>query len=376
MRKKSKRRLKNKLRARVRAGGEQRGAPPKLTENEVLAWADAFHVRTGRWPTARSGPVAQVPGENWNAVSDALRSGFRGLPGGSSLARLLAQERGVRNRQGLPSLTCSEIIRWADLYHDRRGSWPNLNSGPIPEVAGETWKGVNVALMHGRRGLPGGTTLKRLLWEYRGVNYGRTRGPFTVEGILAWADAHHARTGNWPDAESGRIPECPGGVWQVVDVALARGTHGLPGGSSLSRLLAERRAVRNRYYAPDLTISQIRDWVEAFVARTGRSPAHRSGAILEAPGETWYGIKSALREGKRGLPRGLTLRALRENAKRDKSAEASGRHLIGETRCPDDPVPSEATIPEAATARRIASRKAVAQPYVSLAGDRRVGGPT
>ncbi len=282
MGKKHKRRVKRHSRVRVRARRGQRSARPELTENDVLAWADAFYAQTGRWPTARSGPVAQAPGENWSALSDALRSGSRGLPGGSSLFRLLAAERGARNPKALPSLTRSEIIRWADLYHDRHGTWPKMSSGPIPEVAGETWKRVNASLIYGTRGLPGRTTLKRLLWEYRGVNYYRTRGPFTVEGILAWADAHHARTGNWPDAESGHIPECPGGAWDVVEIALVRGSHGLPGGSSLARLLAERRAVRNRYYAPDLTIPQIRAWVEAFVARTGRSPERRFGPVPEA----------------------------------------------------------------------------------------------
>jgi hypothetical protein len=39
-----------------------------------------------------------------------------GLPGGSSLARLLARERGVRNRCGLPPLTEAAILRWARAH--------------------------------------------------------------------------------------------------------------------------------------------------------------------------------------------------------------------------------------------------------------------
>jgi hypothetical protein len=48
-------------------------------------------ARTGKWPQAGSGPVAEAPGENWSAIDYALRRGYRGLPGDSSLSWLLAQ---------------------------------------------------------------------------------------------------------------------------------------------------------------------------------------------------------------------------------------------------------------------------------------------
>jgi hypothetical protein len=61
----------------------------QLTVELILAWAEAHHARTGQWPNQRSGPVADAPGETWNAVNLALNHGRRGLPGPSSLARLL-----------------------------------------------------------------------------------------------------------------------------------------------------------------------------------------------------------------------------------------------------------------------------------------------
>jgi hypothetical protein len=73
-------------------------ARTQLTVELVLAWADAHFARNGRWPTRLSGPVAFVPGETWGALDSALRDGRRGLPGGDSLARLLARERGVGRR--------------------------------------------------------------------------------------------------------------------------------------------------------------------------------------------------------------------------------------------------------------------------------------
>jgi hypothetical protein len=67
-----------------------------LSEAQILAWADAHHAQTGKWPTAASGPVAGAPGETWAAVNQALAYGSRELPGGDSLARLLAENRGKR----------------------------------------------------------------------------------------------------------------------------------------------------------------------------------------------------------------------------------------------------------------------------------------
>src|SRR5262249_54787237 len=79
-------------------------AVPRLTRTAILRWARRHRRRTGRWPTAASGPVARAPGETWQAVDTALRAGRRGLPGGSSLVKLLPRPRLVpaagRGRQG------------------------------------------------------------------------------------------------------------------------------------------------------------------------------------------------------------------------------------------------------------------------------------
>ena len=60
-------------------------APRPLTEEQILAWADAHHARKGDWPKYDSGPVIDTPGETWSAVNAALRVGCRGLAGGSRL---------------------------------------------------------------------------------------------------------------------------------------------------------------------------------------------------------------------------------------------------------------------------------------------------
>jgi hypothetical protein len=81
---------------------------------ELLAWADAYHVRTGRWPDKHSGRVTGALDETWVNIDRALRKGLHGLPGGWSLAQLLAEHRGMRNRTRLPPFTTRQVLARAD----------------------------------------------------------------------------------------------------------------------------------------------------------------------------------------------------------------------------------------------------------------------
>jgi hypothetical protein len=130
---------------------------------QVLAWADAHKGRTGRWPSAGSGPVRGVPGQTWPTLDSALAQGLRGLPGGSSLARLLAQRRGKRNQAEAPRVSEGQILLWADRHRRRTGRWPTRDSGPVQGALGENWQALASALRAGHRGLPGGDTLPRFL---------------------------------------------------------------------------------------------------------------------------------------------------------------------------------------------------------------------
>ena len=115
---------------------------------------------------ATSGAVSGVPGETWSAVEQALTKGLRGLPGGSSLGRLLDEHRPQRCRE----LTVETILAWADAYHAATGRWPNRASGPIIEAPFPlTWSAIDTALRKGHHGLPGGISIARLLHEQRGI---------------------------------------------------------------------------------------------------------------------------------------------------------------------------------------------------------------
>jgi hypothetical protein len=74
-------------------------ALPPLSVRQIIAWAKAHYRRTRTWPTKKSGPITEAPGETWSGVDHALYVGYRSLPGVSSLSRLLARHCGVRNRK-------------------------------------------------------------------------------------------------------------------------------------------------------------------------------------------------------------------------------------------------------------------------------------
>ncbi|RJP37906.1 MAG: hypothetical protein C4547_05185 [Phycisphaerales bacterium] len=143
---------------------------PRLSAPLILRWADGHHRRTREWPTLKSGPVLDAPGETWSGVGAALYVGTRGLPGGTTLATFLSDHRGVRNRKAPPPLTPAMILRWADAHIRRTGRRPTVPSGPIPERPGETWCSVSKALERGRRGFRGGSSLARFLDQHNRYN--------------------------------------------------------------------------------------------------------------------------------------------------------------------------------------------------------------
>ena len=138
-----------------------------LTVNQVLGWADAYKKKYGKWPNTKSGKIKEMPQYTWLSIDTYLQNGVRGLPSGSSLAKLLSKERGLRNSRNLPSLSESKIIKWAKDFNKTNGKWPNEKSGEIPNSGGETWRTINKALYRGSRGFNGGSSLNKLFTKHR-----------------------------------------------------------------------------------------------------------------------------------------------------------------------------------------------------------------
>jgi hypothetical protein len=154
---------------------------------------------------------------------------------------LLAEHRGVRNIQDLPPLTIDAILGWIDSYHTRTNMFPKVKSGLIDDASGETRADIHAALRNGHRGLPGGSSLAKLLAEKRGVRDPSDLPPLDEASILAWADAHHESSGQWPRRNSGAVLDAPPETWSRIDTVLIEGGRGLSGGSSLARLIKEHR---------------------------------------------------------------------------------------------------------------------------------------
>src|SRR5262245_46096791 len=121
---------------------------PVLHISEILTEVDGFHRRRRRYPRRDDGPVNGAVDLTWCGVDQALRKGNRGLVAGSSLAQLLAEHRGVRNRMRLPDLTKAGALKWLDAHKKRTGEFPNCYCGNIVDAPGETWMAVDKALRH------------------------------------------------------------------------------------------------------------------------------------------------------------------------------------------------------------------------------------
>jgi hypothetical protein len=196
------------------------------------------------------------------------------------------------------ALAIETILRWADAYHEARGTWPNLKSGRVAESPTYTWFGIDNLLKRGGCGLPGQSSLRRLLFDHRGIRSRGMEPPLSPAAIAAWAEAHHAATGAWPTNQSKQVAAAPEETWARIDYALASGRRGLPGRSSLNRLLAQHFPAARRV----LTLETLLAWGEAHHAVHGRWPTRKSGDVIGAPGENWHNLNQALRYGYRGLP--------------------------------------------------------------------------
>jgi hypothetical protein len=200
-----------------------------------------------------------------------------------------------------PDITFDDILAHADAFRAQFGRWPRRDDGPVAGVPDLTWSAIDQALKKGHRNLPPGSTLAKLLLRCRGRRHGLYPPDLSVEQVLVWVDAHHARTGEWPTDTSGAIRGTNGETWQAVDKALRVGRRGLLGNSSLAQLLEEHRGVRNHLHAPALPFDLVLAWADAHHLRTDSWPTRTSGRVAEAPEETWHAIDAAFVAGARGL---------------------------------------------------------------------------
>ena len=123
-----------------------------LDEVTIRRWMDDYRAEKGAFPSKDCADSAPS-GDRWGALDDALTDGRRGLPGGSSLAKL----RGAK-----AALTEAAIRQLADDYRVKNGVLPTQRSTGRA-ASGDRWDALDAALIRGYRGLPGGSSLAKLL---------------------------------------------------------------------------------------------------------------------------------------------------------------------------------------------------------------------
>ena len=178
-------------------------------------------------------------------------------------------------RPGMPpDLSEQKILRWADAFFERKGRWPDWQSGPVPESPGDTWYTVAAALALGLRGLSRRGSLERLIKKRRRP---RKKGPgsISVAQILQWVDDWIAENGRRLTRDSGAIPGSGGLKWSDVNRAPRVGGWGLPGGSSLAEFVARERPVRRPrtdHRKTDLVLGRCVPQAERSMAARGLRP--------------------------------------------------------------------------------------------------------
>jgi len=275
--------------------------------DQILVWSDAYYARTQTWPNTASGSIPESPGDTWERLDKALRRGQRGLEGGTSLSRLLKEQRGVPILLDREPLTIEQILRWVDSYFDRFGEWPTGSSGEVIDAPGETWSAIDASLIQGHRGLPKGSSLPLLLAEHRGKRHVKLLPDFDLARINVWVLNHYTRTGRLPRVADGPIAEAPDESWSIIDNAFRYGRRGLANsGYGTLKAFLDSFFSRDDFgqrvlLKPRLYINTILKWADAYHARTGKWPNINSGDVPEAPGETWRKINHDMSRGCRGI---------------------------------------------------------------------------
>ena len=280
-----------------------------ITQRMILRWVEQHRDRTGKWPTSSAGEIPGTSGLTWKQLNQVMLRGRRGLTAGSSVARMMEKYFGVRSQAKLPKLFRKQILEWADLHHFNTGEWPVSESGQVIGAPEEKWRNIENALRLGLRGCPGNSSLAKLLELERGKRNLSALPPLSEEYVLRCADAHHKRTGKWPNRYSGAIVDCdvPEETWLKIDEALVHGHRGGPGGLSVAKVLAKHGFRRHLHAQPRLTEKKILRWVKSFRRRHGRWPRSHEREAVGVEGEKWRNIGNALMYGLRGMPGGSSL---------------------------------------------------------------------
>jgi hypothetical protein len=280
-----------------------------LTEKQILKWADDHFRRVGEFPvkSRKGGGCIAGTDWSWSKINDALIRGSFGLERGSSLAKLLETKRGVVNIHNQSEITVQEILQTADNHKEKKGSYPNVNSGRS-ELCGLSWKSIDGYLRNGNRGLPENSSLAIVLEKHRGKKNNYTAKKLNYEQILQWGDDFYQLNSRYPNKNDGRI-QGTNETWKVVEASMTKAQRGLTYATTLRKLFEKHRGMEKRTLKSRALLNnqQVVEWAKSYKNRTGKRPSVKSGPIPETENDSWHSIHTCIQNGWRGLTRQKSL---------------------------------------------------------------------
>lgn len=207
-----------------------------LKERAILEAGRKYYYLHFRLPNEKTkDPVPDMPHENWKALDASLRAGSKGLPGGSSLAKLF---KNIKEELGFYYI--DKILDAAKTYYKESQKFPtSTTEDPVPGMSNVTWKNLDARLRSGARCLPGNSSLSLLLEPWKA----EIQGDISLSefSIIRALEIFHEIYKKRPRYGSGQtdldlVPGMPNENWHAIDAALRKGSRGLPGGSSLLKL--------------------------------------------------------------------------------------------------------------------------------------------
>lgn len=135
-----------------------------LDVSMIIKELKKYHKKNKKYPNKRDASFFLADGTSATSLDQALRMGFRGLDGGSSLAKLIEEISGKPSHTNKMKLTESIIKKEIISFYMKNKQYPTQCSKESKPF-GSTWVSIDLALRSGFRGLEGGSSLSKLVKE-------------------------------------------------------------------------------------------------------------------------------------------------------------------------------------------------------------------
>ncbi len=240
-------------------------------------------------------------------------------------------------------LSVAQIREWVEVYRKGNDSkFPSRESGQVlnadGSLAGESWSGLHTLFNRAQKGCPSrglrgigfkslADFLDKTYPDEREVRVRIEKPDLSIEQIKGWVDVYRAANNRkFPSGGSGEVLNADGSPtgenWSGLDALFQTAQRGAPARGLrssgfvslpdfLDKTYPDERKVRVRIEKQDLSIEQIKRWVDVYrEANDGKFPSQGSGEVLNADGsptgETWVGLNSLFNGAQEGQPaRGL-----------------------------------------------------------------------